>query len=190
MAKFNIPHSRQEVLSEGVSFTPPWSRFLHEIWLRIGADKIYGLGGLVASSGATAGNVGTGEDDLLAYSVEKNTLNDVGDVLEFKAFGTFADNTNTKSINVYFGSTLILGLTGTTSTFQAKEWSITTSIIRTGASAQRVVTDFSTFGVVFSEVTISTEDFTTALELKCTGEGTSDNDITQNGYIVKAFPVG
>lgn len=188
MAKFNVPTASEGVLIDNF-FSRAWSKFFDEVWRKIGGGKGYNLGGLVTADTTAVGNVGAGEDDLIVGSLEKNVLNNSGDTLEFKTFGIFANNTNTKRIRAYLGSTVILDLTGTTTVFQNKEWNIDTTVIRTGSATQKVVSVFSTFGVVFTEVTSATEDFTVANTIKVTGEATATNDIVQSGLVVKLFPV-
>lgn len=181
------PHSREGVL-EGTAFSRTWSKFFEDISKRIGGAKGYNLGGLITSDTSARQNVGTGEDNLISYSLEKNILNNVGDVLEFRTFGSFANNANSKTLKVYLGSTVVLSLTATTA-FQNVQWIVDTSVIRTSATTQFVVCDFSCFGVTFTAFTNASEDFTTATTIKCTGEAVSTGDIIQYGLIVKFFPI-
>lgn len=183
------PPGNREVALNGEYFSNPWFRFFTEISKRIGAGFSYSLGGRVTTDTTFVGNIGTGEDDLMTFSLQKNTMVNTGDTLEYTTFGSFANNTNTKTLKLHLGDTVILGLTGTTTAFQNKEWSVQTTIIRTGASTQSVVSIFQTLSITFTEVTSATEDFTVPLVIKATGEGTATNDIGQAGFFLKFFPV-
>jgi len=184
-----IPPNYREPVLNGSLLTRTWSRFISELTERIGSGSPYSLGGLLTTDTTAVGNVGTGEDDLITFLLEKNTMQNDGDTLEIRTFGVFANNTNTKTLKIYLGSTVIFSLTGTTTAFQGKEWCADTTIIKDGSSSQKIVTSFGTNGVVFSEVTAATEDLTSANTIKCTGEATTTNDVVQSGLVIKFFPV-
>jgi len=57
------------------------------------------------------GNVGTGEDNLITYTVPGNLLTVNLDRIKFTSAGTFAANINNKRIRVYFGTTVLLDTT-------------------------------------------------------------------------------
>jgi hypothetical protein len=62
------------------------------------------VGGVLFVDTVTAGNVGTGEDDLSSYSVPANTLSANGMSLWFEAWGSMAVNANAKTLRVRFGT--------------------------------------------------------------------------------------
>ena len=68
------PPGNREIVLNGDNFTNPWFRFFTEISKRIGAGFSYSLGGRVTTETTPVSNVGTGEDDLITFSLEKNTL--------------------------------------------------------------------------------------------------------------------
>jgi len=127
---------------------------------------------------AAVGNVGTGEDDLISYEVAASTLAANENTLSFVAAGTFAANGNNKTLKVVWGTTTLFS-TGAVA-FNTGDWRITGEIIRTGASAQVACITFTSSNSslsVSTDLTEPTEDTTTALTLKLTGEATSDDDI-------------
>lgn len=188
-----LPHlSQQEVLDQGI-FRRPWARFFEEIWQRIGGGNAYSLGGLLTNDTTQTGNVGTGEDDLISYSLPKSTVDLDGSVLEVIAFGTTADNTNAKTIKLYLGTTEIFSTTGSGSNLRDVSWKLHCSIIKTGSATQKCATMFVSgdgAGTANSDCvyTSSSEDFSDALTIKCTGQGTSNNDIVQEGLIINLLP--
>ena len=99
MARFFVPHS-----GEG-GFTKPWTKFFFNVARKIGADKLYSLGGRLTTDVTAVGNISTGVDTLISYSLPTNTLLNVGDVLEITAYGTQAANANNKTIKLVFGTT-------------------------------------------------------------------------------------
>lgn len=188
MSKFTLPHSRGTVMS-GDMFTAPWSRFFQDVARRIGSDKAYSIGGRLATNTTAVGNIGAGEDALISYSLEKNTLLNVGDTLEIVAFGSQAANGNNKTIKLIFGTTTLFS-TGVVAS-NAKDWCIRATIIRTAAATQECIAEFNGDTVLVtqtSDYVAGTEDFTTTLTIKCTGEATSNNDIIQKGLFIKLFP--
>ncbi len=155
-----------------------------------------GLGGAVARVGGTikvdttsSGNVGAGEDNLTLYQVTAAALNVDGDYLEGTVFGTFAANANTKRIRIYCGSTAILDTTALA--FNGAHWSARFTIIRTGAATQKaecVFTSSSALLTTTAAYSTPAETLSSPLNIKCTGEATSNNDIVQQGLVLKWMP--
>lgn len=187
----NIPSIANEPLvnEKGILKTA-WGRYFYELWQRIGGSDLYSLGGLLYSSTSTIGNVGGGEDDLLTYTMPKNTMHNDNDILEFIAFGTYANNANNKTLNLYFDGTKIF-TTGVKNPSNAA-WSIICRIMRITATTQKVIVQFSgeSSGSATAQANYiaTTVDLTIANVIKCTATGVADNDIVQEGFIVKLFP--
>lgn len=189
MPKVDLQSPADPITREVMSAS--WYKFFFQMWDRIGGGTQYNLGGTLTVSTTAVGNAGTGEDDLITYSLAKNTMGKTNDRLVIKAFGTFAANGNNKTIKLYLGSTQLFS-TGAIAA-NAKDWCIESEIIRTGSATQEVITncytDTSLVGTITDYIS-GTEDFTTALTIKCTGEATSDDDIIQKGLTINLFPRG
>lgn len=147
------------------------------------------VGGTIDVNTTAVGNVGTGEDDLITFSVPANTLATNGDRIQFQMAGTFAANANAKQVKIKYGATTLLA-TGAL-LFNGADWTATGTIIRTGAATQKAYCNFVSGSTLLS----STADYTTpaetlsgAVTLKATGEATSNNDITQELNIVEFHP--
>jgi hypothetical protein len=130
---------------------------------------------------ADVGNVGTGEDNLLTYTMSANTLVSNGDWLEYECSYEFVSGSaNNKTIKFYFGATAIsmpvnASTTGGGATLKGK-------IIRTGASTCRITYSFLTVSgdVIHAGVEEGTSlDFTSTIVIKSTGEATANDDIVQ-----------
>lgn len=189
MTRASLPHFSTPIYNETGVLSIPWTRFFDELAVRIGAGKLYNLGGLLSSSTTSVGNVGTGEDDLITYTFQKNNLVKAGDVLEITAYGSFAANANNKRVKLKIGSTTLFDTTALA--FNNKDWCIKSTITRITATSQNVVSVFmGDYGTLTDSVDVvsSTEDLSTSLTIKCTGEATSDNDIVQKGLNIKLFP--
>jgi len=130
------------------------------------------------------GNVGVGEDDLHSHSIPIGTLAKNGDRLLFSASGTFSASANNKRIRVRFGSsgtslildTTSLGITG------AGSWLLEGEIIRTGAATQKawahiVSTDALLVSLPAVVTNLDQNNITGAVNLRITGEATSNNDV-------------
>jgi hypothetical protein len=135
------------------------------------------------------GNVGSGEDNLIDYSLPANTLGSNGDYLEIVAFGTMAANANNKTLKLYFGSTAIYD-SGALS-INGASWVLRATVIRTGASSQKcivsVVSDDATL-VDSASYNTASESLSGSVTIKCTGEATSNDDVVQEGLTVKWLP--
>tara|TARA_R110000744_G_scaffold97508_1_gene188406 strand:- start:371 stop:928 length:558 start_codon:yes stop_codon:yes gene_type:complete len=135
------------------------------------------------------GNVGSGVDVLMSYVLDSNKLYKNAGGLRITAWGTGANNANSKALKIYFGSQLLGSFALTAS--QANNWKITALIIRTAVSKQDWIHDFLQTGTA-NQLSLlvgeSTQDETTALTIKCTGEAVANNDITQEGLLIEFLP--
>lgn len=142
---------------------------------------------LSLNTNATAvGNVGTGEDDLISFSLPAGALQATGRGVKITAWGTSANNANAKTIRMKFGATNIISLALTAS--QANTWRAEGIVIRTGATTQEAnaqIIQAGTVSQVDVEITAPAETLSGAVTIKCTGEATSDNDIVQEGMLVE-----
>lgn len=153
---------------------------------------IVGTGALDVDTSAL-GNVGTGEDTIASYTVPANTLANNGDSIWFEAFGTAANNGNSKTLKVYFGSAEIVAAADTD---WGLEWTLRGRIIRTGTATQKAYVNFSTSAPLGTGslaggagVNMSvTEDETGTITLAITAEATSDNDLVCEGMIAGYTP--
>lgn len=146
------------------------------------------LGGTLVSDIVAAQNIGAGEDTLMTYTVAGNSLNATGDYLEIEAWGTVAANANNKTIKLKFGTTTLL-TTGAVAA-NSGSWWISARIARRTDSLQTIITKIisdNTLIIDSATYTAGAEDTTGDLAVFCTGEGTADGDIIQNGLIVKWF---
>lgn len=189
MSRVKQPHAKEPVLN-GETFRGTWSKYFEQVWRKVGGGAVYSLGGRLTTNTTAVGNVGSGADDLITYTLEKNTLSILGDVLEITAFGTGAANANNKTIKLLLGTTELFstGAVGSNN----KDWEINCKIIRTAAATQECISQFNGDTVLVTQTAdyiSGTEDFTTDLTIKCTGEATSNDDIIQKGLIVKLFPI-
>lgn len=140
-------------------------------------------GGKVHVNTSAVGNVGTGEDDLMTYSVPASMLDTNGQSLCGRATGTIANNVNAKRLRLKFGSTTILdtGAAGIPVS-AAISWTLDFEIIRTGATTQKVNANLSTNNATLASyvgVTTASETLSGAVTLKLTGEAVSNNDIVE-----------
>jgi hypothetical protein len=155
----------------------------------LGGSTSYGAVPAKASINTTAvGNVGTGEDNLMTYSLPAGALSAAGKGVRITAWGTAANNADAKTLKLHFGSVAILTVSLTTS--QACTWRIEAVVFSTGTDAQ----DYSaqlvqggTATLVDVEGGSLTQDDGAAITIKCTGEATSNNDVVQEGLLVTFF---
>lgn len=133
------------------------------------------------------GNAGSGEDDLITYSLPANSLSGNGKGVHITAWGTTANNANAKTLKLYFGAVM---LTNSLTVNLAGVWRIEADVFRTGSNAQDYVSQLVTTGaagVALNDIEVGslTQTDSGAITIKCTGEATSDNDIVQEGLFVK-----
>jgi len=138
------------------------------------------VGKLYANGVGTGTGADTTEDTLFTYTLPANTVANVGDTLRIKC-GTLTNATSTtKVVKLYFGATSFTG----TATSVSGAYNLELIVIRTAAATQTIYAS-GTGGAggvtpILPTSTAGTDDFTTALTIKCTGtNGTSEaNQIT------------
>jgi hypothetical protein len=136
------------------------------------------------------GNIGTGEDNLITYSLPANTLKKEGYNLQILCWGTFAANANNKRIRAYLGSTAFFDSTALA--INGGSWSLAITIVRVTDTHQQTIVRYSSSNGTFGNGTIVntsvTATLSTDLIIKCTGEATTTNDIVQNGLTISVYP--
>jgi len=136
-----------------------------------------------------SGNTGSGEDNLMTYTIPADTLNTNGDQIDFTMTFTFAANANSKRVKLYYGATTIFDSGSQNQNSGSME--IRGTIVRTGATTQLISfsqnNDASSF-TIRSGYTTAAETLSSTVVLKATGEGSADNDIQQILLIVKMTP--
>jgi len=133
------------------------------------------------------GNVGTGEDNLITHTVEAGVLS-AGKGIAITAWGTSANTANAKTLRLYFGTVAILATALTVS--QAGAWRIQAEVISTGTDAQDYVAQLMQGGtttLIYVAVGALTQDDGATISVKCTGEATANDDVRQEGLIVRYF---
>ena len=141
--------------------------------------------GVIHVNAAAVGNVGSGTDDLMTFSLPANTLNRTGKVIRAWGWGTTANNVNAKTLTFNVGSQVVVSTALTASI--AGQWETLVTIIRTGANTQDIrARTLQGATVIFDqELTAGTQTETAAITLKMTGAATADNDIVQEGMIIE-----
>lgn len=134
---------------------------------------------------AAVGNINTGTDDLISYTVPANVLTTTGKTIRVKAWGTTANNGNAKQLTLNWGSQVVVNTALTTSI--AGQWETTATIVRTGANTQDIVArTLQGATLIFDqELTAGTQAETAQIILKMTGTATATDDIKQEGLEVE-----
>jgi len=147
------------------------------------------VSGTLTASTTAVGNVGTGEDNLITYTVPGNLLTVNLDRIKFTSAGTFAANINNKRIRVYFGTTVLLDTTALA--LNGGDWAIDWEVIRTGAATQKAWCRFSSSNTLLTSLvdyTAPTMTLSSNQTFKLTGEATSNNDISQELLTIDYCP--
>lgn len=152
------------------------------------------VGGTLAVNTTSEANVSTGETDLMTYTVVANTAGTNGDRLVFTCSGSFITSVNNKQLRAYLGSTLLFD-TGALAFAPAADvdWKLTVIIYRTGSATQGSVAEFAAGGAVLTSNVQQgggTEDFTTNLVFKLTGQAGASDEIFQDLMISEWHPAG
>lgn len=132
---------------------------------------------------------GAGGGDFYINPIQENVMNINGRTLRLKFWGTFANNSNAKSVALIIGTVTTI-VSSTSQTFQNKRWTIEALIIRTSSTAATAIGEFrpsapdATYAIV---QTISTPAYTAAneKEIFVQATGVANADVTMTGAIVE-----
>lgn len=151
-----------------------------------------GFGGVLATGYTSVGNVGSGEDTLLSYSVEANALSADGAEIEAILSGVYAANANNKTLKLKWNGTTVLTLGP--AAVNNGQYEVRAYFKRISSTHVRpygfVVTTNAAAAIVSAFITRTTiaTTFSGAVTLLVTGEATSDNDITLTDYDIRWRP--
>jgi hypothetical protein len=149
--------------------------------------------GTLASSVTDVGNVGTGFDNLITYTLPANTLTADGAAIEIEAGFTFAANANDKDIELYLGATDLLTLTKAAQ--NGGTYYVRILVMRDTASSSKVTVygggsggSGTPLANIPGKIFVQAVDWTSSLTIKGSAEGTDNNDIVQEYMRVRTFP--
>lgn len=142
---------------------------------------------------ATVGNVGSGEDTLASITIPAARLDAAGMTIRGLFSGKTANNANVKTIRLRAiegaNNNVIVSFAPVVS--QANHWMVGFQIKRTGAATARAMaqgisgTSSGPIDISVPAVTQPTLTFANAIEIRLTGEATSNDDTTvENGEVV------
>jgi hypothetical protein len=132
-----------------------------------------------------ASNVSTGETDLLSYTLPANTLVSDGDRIVIEAMFTTVVNGDSKDLKFYFGGASQDYSSSTIASGATIKSRIT--IIRTGASTQRIVREFDTGFTTIPGYSTSSVTDTSNIVIKYSGTCAASTDITQKTMTVTYY---
>ena len=183
MAQTTLPNSNVPVLNQqGVLFANPWFIYLQGLFKAVGAKFSLNLSGILSVNTTPASNTNAAETDLMIYSLQANTLQNNGDILTIKAAGFFATNGNNKTLKLKFGSQTIID-TGAVAA-NGTSWEINSTITRLSPTSQEISATAISNNTIFSARVVGTQDLTTTFAIKCTGQGSITNDLTETALII------
>jgi hypothetical protein len=141
----------------------------------------------LASFYTDSANISTAETNAFSYTLPANKLKSNGSRLELYYDGIFANNTDQKTIRVYFGTTVISSIINTTLT---GTWRLILRLVRTSTSNIRVSCELFYNGESWSSgIDYGSQNFATANNMKITLQSaTGSNDIIAKTGIITFNP--
>ncbi len=128
--------------------------------------------GLMYVNSSTVSNSGTGETDLFSYTFPANSFG-TNDTIDFQIMLVLAANSNSKTVKLYIGTTSVTILSTTNN---GNIYSCPATLKkRTGVNLQTLWT-FDARTLVTTQTSLS-EDMTSNLVIKITGQGSTTSDI-------------
>lgn len=156
-------------------------------------------GGILASSALSkqfsVAGVGNGadttEDTLFTYTLPANALASVGNEIDITAWGTVAATSATKTVKVYFGTSIVPSAVYTTT--QTGSWEINLTVFKQAASVQIAHAEVDSGGATTTRAVSDlngSETDTAGIVIKVTGQSSvaTANLVLCNGFIVAGQP--
>lgn len=138
-------------------------------------------------STTSANNITTGEDTLHTYGLRPVAASETTSSVVLEGEGSWANNANTKTLKVHYGTTAIINKALTAAV--AGVYTYKVEIFKTGTSTQRYVYELKYTGAttLLTEILAGnlTETETNTLTVKSTGEGVATSDIIENIFSVR-----
>lgn len=154
-----------------------------------GSAAVNTMGVINAQVGAVGTGADTTEDTLFTYTLSKNSLSSNGKGLFLEAFGSLANNAHTKTIKLYFGSSVVLssgGVTTANASFYAK-----LTVVRRASGVQTChgLLMIGTAIVAQTTFTAGADADTSTIVLKLTGQTATAaaNDVVGNGFLLRGL---
>lgn len=147
------------------------------------------VGGTIQQDTTPVSNSGTGETNLMTYSLPANTMGTDEDYLLLDFSGEFVSPTGNSRVRVYFGGTVIFDTTALA--FTAGTWRFQAKVTRTSATDQVAVTTFSgdtTLVPVTGRTAAPAETMSGAITIKVTGQGAASDEIFQTDSKIQWWP--
>lgn len=167
--------------NQGTVASPAWGIISGGILVNSALSKQFSVAG--AGNGAD-----TTEDTLFTYSLPANALANVGNGVEILAWGSVAATSATKTVKVYFGTTVVQSVAYTTT--QTGNWFVDMQVFKQAASVQLAITTVDSLGATttrtIGNVTNGSETDTAAITIKVTGQSSvaTANLVLCNGFTV------
>ncbi|OQB10452.1 MAG: hypothetical protein BWY21_00373 [Parcubacteria group bacterium ADurb.Bin216] len=139
------------------------------------------------------GNVGAGEDTLITTLIPSGIQTRNGDAIEAIAYGSFAANANNKRVECDYGATPAAVIDSGAQAQNGGSWEVRCLIVRTSATGQDIKCTFAGPATLFPlahNFTTDTETLANAITFDCRGEATADNDVVQEGLILRYISGG
>lgn len=138
-----------------------------------GAAAWLTVGGTIYSTVTTVGNVGTGEDDLIAVTLPANLLNTNHDAVDFVVSLALSGTTGTRQVRTYFAGTLAYDSRAVTMAVTTTHAVVVMRVVRESSTVVRCHTacDHTIFTLdAAGYARITGLDLTTTNVIKITGE--------------------
>ena len=149
------------------------------------------VSGVMSSQSGFVGTTGATEDDLFTFTLPGNTLATDGQAIRVSGLCTFAANGNTKVLRAYYG-TAALAIVDAAVNVASAQGVYEFIIIRTGVGTQLLhgscgVSAQGAAGNIYADSFNGTQDETTDLVIKLTGQGTADDDVGAYNFLVEVL---
>lgn len=190
MPNVQIPSSESLLTDKKPSLV--WFVFFQNLWRAVRGNTSIKLGGTLNVNTTQVSNSGSSSTDLISYSLQNNNLANDGDRIEIIAWGSFAANSNSKTLSLIFGTQTISSFTGN---FNGGYWQYRANIIRISSNEQAISIELASNNTTIQSnvnyplsLVSGTQDNSSSLIIKCVGQGSASDDLIQNALIINLFP--
>lgn len=174
----NLPKQKELITNENQITQSIWYKFFTKMFDLVVGRFLPLPSGVLIADGQETGNTGSSQTTLKTFSIPVKVFENIGDLLQLKIIGFFANNNNTKQIDLLLGNDNIFS--SSSANYKDNVFNIEINLFKTSKNNQKCITVLNA-GIDSnqqdSSINNTTKDELQSFDFIIKATGNSDNDI-------------
>lgn len=173
-----LPKQEELITDESQTIKPVWYRFFTKMFDVVVGRFLPLPSGVLNADGQEVGNTGSNQTTLKTFSIPSKVFENVGDLIEIEIIGFFANNNNTKQIDLLLDNDNIFS--SSSSHYKDNVFKIEINLFKVSENNQKAtillnagIEAFQQYGLIAN----STKNELQPFDFIVKGTGSLDNDI-------------